>query len=276
LPCAQADRGIRREEAGIARYLHLSTGNYNDRTARIYTDIGLLLSDPELCTDVAALFNVMTGYSEPPRWRKLAVAPFNLRQSFLSLIDREARLSTPRQPGRIVAKINALVDPEIAEHLYQAASAGVRVDLIVRGICCLRPGADGTDNIRVVSIVDRYLEHSRIYYFANGGQPEYYLSSADWMQRNLDRRIEVLFPVEDAAVRALLDQIIQIELEDQSKGRVLNPDGTYTRPSRREPASRSQRRTHELFLARLERERRSSQPAQPTGRLQVLRRPRSR
>jgi len=249
---------VRREEGRIRRYLHLATGNYNDKTARGYTDIGMFLTDPEMCVDVAALFNLMTGYSQPPAWRKIAVAPVGLRQAFLDLIDREARLSTPHNPGRILAKLNSLVDPEIIEHLFEAARARVRIDLVVRGICCLRPGGAAGDRIRVKSIVDRYLEHSRIYYFANGGNPEYYLSSADWMQRNLDRRIEVLFPVEHGPTRELLDRIFEFELGDRRKGRWLRHAGSYTSCSNRFNASRSQRRIYDLFLARLAEARRSA------------------
>lgn len=238
---------IRREEGVISRYVHMSTGNYNDRTARLYTDIGCFTTDPEICTDVAAMFNVITGYSNPPTWRKVSLAPFNLRENFLFLIDREARLSTPHNPGHIMAKMNSLVDPEIIEHLYRAAYAGVQVDLVVRGICCLRPGI-GTDNIRVVSIVDRFLEHSRIYYFANGGNPEYYLASADWMPRNLDRRVELLFPVHDRAVRYKLRRLLEFELADRYKGRELRPNGRYTRPRKRSPASRSQRAIYDFLI----------------------------
>ncbi len=241
---------IRREEGRINRYVHLATGNYNDKTARVYTDIGLFLTDPDLCQDVATLFNVMTGLGTPPVWRKIAAAPFNLRQTFLDLIDREARLTSPHNPGRIIARLNSLVDPEIIDHLTAAARAGVRIDLIVRGICCLRPGVDDGDRIRVVSVVDRFLEHSRVYYFANGGKPEYFLSSADWMQRNLDRRVELLFPVEDDATRELLDRLIRYALEDRRKGRLLQTDGSYT-PSRNvHTPSRSQRRAYDLFKAR--------------------------
>ena len=242
---------IRREDERICRYLHLATGNYNDRTARVYTDIGMFTTDPELCMDIAALFNVMTGYSQPPTWRRIAVAPFNLRQTFLDLIDREARLSSAHNPGRIVAKVNSLVDPEIIEHLVAAAKAGVNVDLCVRGICCLRPTGGTEGRIRVVSVVDRFLEHSRIYFFANGGHPEFYLSSADWMPRNLDRRIELLFPVDDPAIREVLMRMLEWALEDRRKGRQLQPDGTYTRCGNRFNATRSQRRAYEFFAARL-------------------------
>jgi len=242
---------VRREQGRIVRYLHLATGNYNDRTARLYTDIGMFVTDPDLCMDAASLFNVMTGYSAPPPWRKLHVAPFDLREHFCALIEREARLTNPRQPGRITAKMNSLVDPGIIRKLYEAAENGVQIDLIVRGACCLRPDIR-PGRIRVVSIVDRFLEHSRIYRFENGGSPEYFLSSADWMPRNLDRRFEVLFPVTAPEVCRLLDRILLFQLEDRFKGRFLGRNGRYVRPRRRPEATRSQRRTYELFRAELE------------------------
>lgn len=246
---------IRRCKGVIRRYGHLSTGNYNDKTARIYTDIGMFFNDEALCGDIAALFNVMTGYAAPmAHWSKIAVAPFDLRQRFIALIDREARLSAPHAPGRIIAKMNALVDPEIIAHLYQAALAGVEIDLVVRGICCLKPGI-GTENIRVVSIVDRYLEHARIFYFGNGGEEEFYMSSADWMMRNLDRRIEILFPVEDDDIRQMLRQLLRFQLEDSRKGRRLLPDGSYSRTcNRTDDALRSQRRTYDYFRRQAESE----------------------
>jgi polyphosphate kinase len=242
---------IRKEESGIRRYLHLSTGNYNDKTARIYTDIGYFTTDQEMCSDISALFNVMTGYSSPPSsWRKIAAAPFDLKEKFISLIDREARLSTPHRPGRIIAKMNSLVEPSIIEHIYKAAHAGAKIDLIVRGICCLKPGI-GTNNITVRSIVDRYLEHSRIYYFENGGEPEYYLSSADWMPRNLYKRIEVLFPVEDAKTRKILDEILRIQLHDKRKTRELHPSGKYSAcdKSGAGDSTRSQKISYDFFKA---------------------------
>jgi polyphosphate kinase len=239
---------VRREEGLIRRYLHLATGNYNDRTARQYTDIGLFLTDPELCADVANLFNVMTGYSaHAGQWGRLAVAPFDFRERSVSLIDREARLAAAGRPARILAKMNSLVDAEIIEHLFRAARAGVDIDLIVRGICCLRPNPD-LPNLRVVSIVDRYLEHTRIYSFGNDGEPEYYLSSADWMPRNLDRRIEIFFPVDDPDIRATLDRMLRLQLADRRKAHRLLPSGAYSRSGgERFRASRSQARTYELF-----------------------------
>jgi polyphosphate kinase len=239
---------VRKEDGIIRRYVHLSTGNYNDKTAKLYTDMGIMTCDPKISSDISALFNVMTGYSAPmEEWKKIAVAPFDLRKKFISLIDREARLSTSGNPGRIIAKINSLVDPEIIRHLYCAAYAGVKIDLIVRGICCLRPGM-GTDNITVTSIVDRYLEHARVFYFGNNGTPEYYLSSADWMPRNLDRRIELLFPVENERIQELFDEIINIQLSDKEKGRVLQQSGNYTRKfAKKHSDCRSQWKTYLLF-----------------------------
>jgi len=219
---------VKKEEGSIKRYLHLSTGNYNDKTAKIYTDIGYFTADEDLASDISALFNIMTGYSAPPeKWKKIAVAPFDLKEKFISLIDRETRLSSPHNPGKIIAKMNSLVEPEIIEHIYKAAYAGVEVNLIVRGICCLKPGIN-TNNIKVISIIDRFLEHSRIYYFANGGNPEYYLSSADWMPRNVYRRVEILFPVEDEHTRKILDQILYFQLNDKMKSRLLQASGVYS------------------------------------------------
>ncbi|MFA6567271.1 MAG: polyphosphate kinase 1 [Victivallales bacterium] len=241
---------IRKEEGVIRRYLHLSTGNYNEKTARVYTDIGILTSDPELCSDVSALFNVMTGYAAAPeRWNKISVAPYDLKEKFISLIDREIRLSDKHNPGHLIAKMNSLVDQDIIEHLYGAACAGVKVDLIVRGICCLKPGIK-TDNINVTSIVDRFLEHSRIYYFGNGGNPEYYLSSADMMPRNLYKRIEVFFPVENASTCRSLKKILDLQLADSRKGRKLDGNGVYSATAQlenRNIASRSQKRIYDFF-----------------------------
>ena len=223
---------IRREADGIRRYVHLSTGNYNEETARLYTDLGYFSDDPLLARDVSALFNVISGYSTPPEWAKLIVAPFDLRERILALIDREADHSTPGNPGHIIIKINALVDYEVIEHLYRAAEKNVKIDLIVRGICGLTPGAlapRAAANIRIVSIIDRFLEHSRIYYFAGGGSPEYYLGSADLMPRNLNRRVEILVPVESPELRSELDFILQTELHDRRKGRVVCGSNRYSK-----------------------------------------------
>jgi len=251
---------VRQENGVIHRYAHLATGNYNDKTATLYTDIGFFSDDEKLTADVAHLFNVMTGYAAPGKWHKISAAPFDMRNHFLMLIDREAELAKAGKSGHIIAKMNSLVDAEIIEHLYTAARAGVQIELIVRGICCLRPGID-THNIRVISIVDRYLEHSRVYYFANGGKPEYYLSSADWMFRNLDRRIEILFPVESTHWRKLLDHILLIQLADNEKARELRSDGTYTQANSGQCRdTRSQELTYKLIasLSQKSNERRNS------------------
>ncbi len=255
---------VRREEEGaIHRYAHVSTGNYNDKTAQLYSDIGLLLDDPLICADLSAMFNIMTGYSDPPTWNKVAVAPFNLREKFVELIEREARLSTPHHPGHIIAKLNSLVDKQIIEQLYEAAYKGVRVDLLVRGICCLKPGK-GTRNISVTSVVDRFLEHTRVYYFQNGGNPEYYLSSADWMPRNLDRRLELLFPVENQDVAALLRHVLDAGLADRRKGRRLDSSGTYSLPLVKHSQTRSQLKLYEFFASRT--------PQEPRRKLFVFKR----
>ncbi|MCX7805709.1 MAG: polyphosphate kinase 1 [Planctomycetota bacterium] len=225
---------VRREEDGIRRYVHLGTGNYNDRTARQYTDIGLLTARPDTGEDISAFFNVITGYSMPPKWNHIEMAPTGLRRKFLALIERETERHSPESPGFIRAKINSLTDPEIIEALYRASAAGVRVDLVVRGMCCLRPGARGlSENIRVVSIVDRYLEHSRIYHFRNGGNEEVYLSSADWMERNLDRRLELLFPVLDPGVKKDVLRVLDLSLRDNDRAWQMLPDGSYKRVRRR-------------------------------------------
>jgi polyphosphate kinase len=224
---------IRRESQRIHRYVHLATGNYNDRTARIYSDVGLLTCDRELTSDVAAFFNLLTGRSEAFGWSKLAVAPIGLRQKCLDLIDREIQASTPDRPGLIMAKINSLQDPEMCRALYRASQAGVKVQLNVRGICCLRPNVSGvSDNIEVRSIVDRFLEHARIFYFRNGGHEEIYLSSADWMQRNLSKRLELLFPVVDPNHRRRLIEALETYFADNTKAWRLSSDGTYERVGR--------------------------------------------
>lgn len=238
---------VRREKDGIRRYLHLSTGNYNDRTALQYTDIGLVTVAPDLCADASTLFNVMTGYSEPPdRWEKISAAPFDFRETILEYIDREAARCAAGRPGKIIAKMNALSDPEVIEHLHQAAAAGVKIDLVVRGICCFKPLPG--ESVRVVSILDRYLEHARIFYFLNGGDEEFYLSSADWMPRNFDRRVELCFPVEEPRLRAVLRTMLELELADREKGRRLRADGKYSRClPEKHLACRSQQRIYDYF-----------------------------
>jgi polyphosphate kinase len=225
---------VRREVDGLRRYVHLGTGNYNAQTARSYTDLGLFTADPDICADVSDLFNYLTGYSAQREFRKLIVAPANMRRQVLELIAREATFG---ERGRLILKMNALIDAEMIEALYRASRAGVQIDLIVRGACCLRPGVPGvSETIRVISIIGRFLEHSRIYYFGNGREgaadtrDQIYLGSADLMPRNLNRRVEVLFPVESEAIKAQIrDEIIPLYLEDTLKARELGADGVYRR-----------------------------------------------
>jgi polyphosphate kinase len=220
---------VRREGNGIRRYVHLGTGNYNPTTARQYTDLSLFTARQEIAEDVTALFNMLTGYSTAPQWKRLAVAPMGLQEKVLGLINREAEKAKKGEPARIVAKMNALVDASVIKALYAASQAGVRIDLLVRGICCLRPGVPGvSENIRVTSVVDRFLEHSRVFAFGEGPQTEVWMSSADWMPRNFLRRIETMFPVEDPALRQrLLDEVLGVALKDNVKARRLQRDGSY-------------------------------------------------
>lgn len=219
---------VRREENKILRYVHIGTGNYNPKTARIYTDLGLLSCREDLGADLTDLFNYLTGYSRQRSYRKLLVAPVNLRDRFSTLIRREMEHCRQGYSGRIVAKMNALVDPQMIATLYEASQAGVQIDLIVRGMCCLRPGVEGlSDNIRVISIVGRYLEHSRIYYFHNQGQEEVYIGSADWMTRNLDRRVEAIVSIEDPEIIKDLQEILGVMLADNRQAWDLQPDGHY-------------------------------------------------
>lgn len=232
---------VRREARRIQRYAHLATGNYNDKTARIYSDLGLITADPDITGDVASFFNVLTGYSEMVGWSKLAVAPTGLRQRLLDLIDREIRVSTPDDPGLIMAKMNSLEDPEICKAIAQASQAGVRVMLNVRGICCLRPGVHGlTDNVEVTSIIDRFLEHARVFYFRNGGHDEVYMASADWMNRNLSQRFELMFPVSAPKLQKRLIEILKTYFNDNVKASRLLPDGTYEKVQRRGRKIRAQ------------------------------------
>jgi polyphosphate kinase len=237
---------VRQEDDRIRRYVHLSTGNYNPSTAQTYTDLGLFTSDEAFGADATDVFNYLTGYSTKKDYRKFLVAPINLRSGIETLIRREIELAKRGEPGHLVFKLNALVDKPMINLLYQASQAGVKVDLLVRGMCCLRPGLPGvSDHIRVTSIVGRFLEHSRIYYFHNGSQEEIYLGSADLMPRNLDRRVEILFPVQDRRlVRQLRDQILATYLADNVKARDMQPDGTYRRRARgaSEPVVNSQAR----------------------------------
>jgi polyphosphate kinase len=222
---------IRREGDRLRRYVHAATGNYNPQTSASYTDLGMLTANDEIGQDVSDLFNFLTVYSQPKNIRKLLIAPHNLRSSMVELIGREARNARAGKPARIVAKLNRLADAEIVNALYEASQAGVQIDLIIRGICTLRPGVPGiSENIRVRSIVGRLLEHSRVYYFENGGSPEIYMGSSDWMPRNLDRRVEVLTPVQDPSIKDYLRNIyLEAYLKDNVKARVLQPDGSYLR-----------------------------------------------
>lgn len=225
---------VRREEDGIRRYVHLGTGNYNDATAKLYTDCGLLTCSEPIGEDATAVFNMLSGYSEPKSWNKLAVAPIWLRNRFLKLIRREARNALEGKPAHIIAKMNSLCDKDIIAALYEASAAGVKVDLIIRGICCLKVGIPGvSENITVRSIVGNFLEHSRIFYFYHNGSKEVYMGSADWMPRNLDKRVEILFPVESERLKMEVIHILQIQLEDNVKAHILQPDGSYEKVDRR-------------------------------------------
>jgi len=237
---------VRREADGIRRYVHLGTGNYNTKTARQYTDLGVLTCSPSIGADVSDLFNSLTGFSRQRLYRKLLVAPSNMRERFVELVDREAEHARQGRGGRIIAKMNALVDAEIIAALYRASDAGVDVDLIVRGICSLRPGVPGvSDRIRVISIVGRFLEHSRMWYFANAGAGEYYLGSADWMPRNFDRRVEAVAPVDDLSLHAQLGSLLETCLRDNRQAWELEPDGTW----RQRVPDGDVRATHVILLA---------------------------
>jgi polyphosphate kinase len=222
---------VRREPEGITRYVHMSTGNYNDVTARLYTDIGFFTADPDIGSDVSDLFNALTGYSRKQEYRKLLVAPGQMRKEIISRIEREIERHKKNKDGYLAFKMNQLVDKACIQALYRASQAGVKVDLQVRRICCLRPNVpDFSDNITVTSIVGRFLEHPRIFYFRNGGDEEILLGSADLMPRNLDRRVEQLFPLEDPHLKqSVRDQILSVHLRDNVQARKLLPDGTYKR-----------------------------------------------
>ncbi|MBR4670648.1 MAG: RNA degradosome polyphosphate kinase [Butyrivibrio sp.] len=223
---------VRREEDGIKRYVHLATGNYNDSTAKQYTDVGLFTCAPAYGEDATAVFNMLSGYSEPLSWNKLSLAPLWLKDRIIDLIKREEEHALSGEPARIIAKMNSICHKEVIAELYRASCAGVKVDLIVRGICCLKAGIpEISENITVRSIVGNFLEHSRIFYFENGGSPEYYASSADWMPRNLERRVEIMFPVENDILKAKLWHILDLELKDTEKAHVMNENGVYIKQS---------------------------------------------
>lgn len=225
---------VRREEDGIRRYVHLGTGNYNDSTAKLYTDCGLMTCHPQIGEDATAVFNMLSGYSEPPSWNKLALAPLWLRSRCIKMIKRETAHARAGKPAHIMAKMNSLCDKEIIANLYEASCAGVKIELVIRGICCLKAGIPGlSENISVHSIVGNFLEHARIFCFENDGSPEVYMGSADWMPRNLDKRVEIMFPVEDPDLKQQVIHILRVQLEDNVKAHILQPDGTYEKIDKR-------------------------------------------
>lgn len=225
---------VRREEDGVRRYVHLGTGNYNDSTAKLYTDCGLFTCDRQIGEDATAVFNMLSGYSEPLGWNKLSLAPLWLRGKFLRLIQSEAKNARKGKKARIIAKLNSLCDKEIIANLYEASCAGVEIDLIVRGICCLRAGVpELSEHITVHSIVGNFLEHARIFYFEHGGDEKIFMGSADWMPRNLDRRVEIMFPIEDQALKDRVMHILEVQLEDNVKAHFAQPDGTYEKMDKR-------------------------------------------
>ncbi len=266
---------VRREEDGIRRYVHLGTGNYNDSTAKLYTDMGLLTCSEPIGADATAVFNMLSGYSEPASWNKLSLAPLWLRDRFLDMIQRETAYAKNGEPAHIIAKMNSLCDPELIAALYEASAAGVRIELIVRGICSLQVGIPGvSENILVRSIVGSFLEHSRIYYFLNGGQEEVYLASADWMPRNLDRRVEILFPIENEQLKKEVVHVLKIQLLDTLKAQIKQPDGTYEKIDRRGKQALS---SQEYFAEYARRQNTSKEdpvhdrvfiPAEPIGEVQ--------
>jgi polyphosphate kinase len=238
---------VRREGDTMRRYLHIGTGNYNPKTARLYSDFGLLSANPALGADLTDLFNVLTGFASPAGYRRLIVAPRGMRERFIGLIRREIAHRQEGAPARIIAKMNALVDPDIIAALYEASGAGVPIDLIVRGICCLRPGLAGiSDSIRVISVVGRFLEHSRAFYFLNGGEDEVYIGSADWMPRNLDRRIEAVTPIDNPEDRQALRDLLLLMWEDNRQAWELRSDGTYVQ--RRPSPPEAERGTHRMLM----------------------------
>ena len=242
---------VRQEASGIKRYCHLGTGNYNERTSRLYSDVGLLTARPEFGEDLSNLFNMLTGYTRPPRFHRLLLAPQHLKKGLKARIQREIGHAREGRAARMVLKMNALVDPQLIQMLYEASREGVKVDLIVRGTCCLRPGVPGlSENIRALSIIDRFLEHARIYHFANDGQPETLLSSADLMPRNLDRRVELAFPLVDPLLAAQVMEMVELQLHDTLKGRVLGAEGEVIRRGLdpQDPPLRSQLRVYEHTL----------------------------
>lgn len=259
---------VRREEEGIRRYVHLGTGNYNDATAKLYTDMGILTCDEAIGEDATAVFNMLSGYSEPLGWNHLALAPLWLKDKFLYLINREKENAMKKRPAKIIAKMNSLCDQDIIKALYEAAAEGVKIQLIVRGICCLRTGVEGTnDNIEVRSIVGNFLEHARIFYFENAGAPEYYLGSADWMPRNLERRVEILFPVLNNELKEKVWHVLEVQLNDTQKAQLLKPDGTYEKVDKRGKELHNAQdelcKEYEKAVANIEKEKRQARTFKP-------------
>ena len=255
---------VRREGDEIVRYCHLSTGNYNPTTARVYTDLGLFTANPGVGEDVSELFNLITGYSRGYEWKKLIVAPADLRRFVISLIKREGKHAKLGFPARVVVKMNSLVEPTLIDALYKASQVGVEIDLIIRGICCLRPGVPGlSEGITVSSIVDRFLEHSRFFYFENQGDPEVFLSSADWMPRNFFRRIEIMFPIEGKRAKSrIIEEIMPVYLSDSVKARRLLPTSEYVR---RQAAQGEKPVRAQQALIELSRERRKKRRDKVSG-----------
>ncbi len=246
---------VRKEDSGIKRYIHLGTGNYNDITAKLYTDMSILTSNEKIGADVSAVFNTLSGYSDTPRLNKLALAPTGMRRAFERLVEREIEAAKEGKEARIIAKTNALSDPDIIELLYKASAAGVDIELIVRGICCLIPGIPKiSENIKVRSIVGKYLEHSRIFYFYNRGQEEIYLSSADWMPRNLNRRVELLFPIDSVEIKERLKGILNIMMSDTVKAKIKDSEGNYKKIDRRGKISLNSQEEFELLSEKAEKE----------------------
>jgi polyphosphate kinase len=241
---------VRKEPDGIKKYVHMSTGNYNDKTAKLYTDIGFMTSKESYGSDASALFNVLTGYSQPPEWKKIAVAPVSLKSYIISMIKNEIEIHKESKNEHIIIKVNSLLDKEVIKVMYEASNSGVKLDLIVRGICALKPGIKGvSENITVRSIVGKFLEHSRIFYFSNGESPKIYMSSADLMPRNLERRIEAFYPIEEEALQKETKKILDVILSDTEKARILQPDGTYRRIDRR---GKKRVDSQEYFIKRYE------------------------
>ncbi len=245
---------VRKEELGIKRYVHLATGNYNDKTAKLYTDCGIMTCNPGIAEDVSGFFNVITGYSIPPRWNMLTIAPTDMRKNILEMIKRETAKSTPENPGHIRAKMNSCIDPKVIEALYEASQAGVKIELLIRGLCCLKAGIPGlSENITIRSILDRFLEHPRVFLFKNDGANEVYMASADWMERNFDQRLEILFPVIDPECKKQAIEVLDSGFNDNVKAWEMQPTGVYQRvekPKAKEKQFRNQEHLYKLACAR--------------------------